>query len=375
MFKKLISPAIAVILIALAVYVIKVSDKINLLQSFIPEKIAVLKNVHMSGKEGEHSWEIIAREGWTGRDRNTTTFEFISEAEIKKNNRPFVKDLKARRLRISKNKDIEVLKKADEEKDGEQYLDMLIDFNALSSKKKKTRFSPLTADSIKFNPDTKKALISGKIRISKDKLLIRSDKIDMDLDKSVATFESRSSFSREGSRLSADSAVALLDEDKIFLSGSIEVTQKNKTAVSDSAVYDDRSRIIVLSSNVKAVIKGLRNMIKEKSAKKIKGEETNIALRERTAVLCDNLQISTDNGDCRAYGRVHVLQKEKEARSDEAVYQENNEEIILTGNVSMKKKDSWVKANKVVVSVDKETFEAIGRVETIFKVKKGAKRK
>jgi hypothetical protein len=40
----------------------------------------------------------------------------------------------------------------------------------------------------------------------------------------------------------------------------------------------------------------------------------------------------------------------------------------------MKRKNDWVKANKVIVSVDKETFEAIGAVETIFKVKKGSKR-
>jgi lipopolysaccharide assembly outer membrane protein LptD (OstA) len=374
MFRKMITPAIAVILIALAVYVIKVSDKINLLQTFIPEKIAVLKNVHMSGKEGEHSWEIFAKEGWTGRDKNTTTFEFITEAEIDKNNRPLIKDLKARRLKISKNKDIEILKGADEEKGGDRYLNMLIDFNAVSNKKTKRQFSSLTADSVKFNPNTEKATIIGNIRIFKDKLLIKSEKIDLDLNKNVATFESRSSFSKEGSRLFANSAVAFFDEDKIFMSGSIEVIQKNKTAESDAATYNDRSKTIVLSSNVKAVIKKLGNMIKEKNAKKIKGKEAKSALQEKTVITCDNLQLSNDKGDCRAYGRVRVLQKEKEAKSDEAVYQENSENIVLTGNVYMKRKDDWVRANKVIVSVDKETFEAIGKVETIFKVKRGTKR-
>ncbi len=374
MFRKMILPAIAVIIIALVVYVIKVSDKIDLLQSLIPEKIAVLKNVHMAGKEGANYWEVFAREGWTGRDRNTTTLEFITDAEIDKNGRPLIKDVKARRLKLSKNNEIEVLKQADEEKGGDRYLSLLINFNAISNKKKKIKFSTLTADSVKFNPNTKKAAITGNIKILKDKLLIRSEKIDLDLDKNIATFEGRSSFSRAGSKLQANSAVAFFDEDRIFMSGSIEVIQKNKTAASDTAIYNDGSKTIVLSSNVKAEIEKLGSMMKEKSAKKVKGKEAKNALQEKTLIICDNLQLSTEKGDCRAYGNVHVHQKDKEARSDEAVYQEGSENIVLTGNVYMKRKDDWVRANKVIVSVDKETFEAIGRVETVFKVKKGSRR-
>jgi lipopolysaccharide assembly outer membrane protein LptD (OstA) len=114
--------------------------------------------------------------------------------------------------------------------------------------------------------------------------------------------------------------------------------------------------------------------MKEKSAEKVKGEEAKGALQEKTVITCNRLRLSTENGDCTAYGKVLVSQKDKEAKSDEAFYQEESENIILTGNVYMKRKNDWVKANKVIVSVDKETFEAIGAVETIFKVKKGSKR-
>jgi lipopolysaccharide assembly outer membrane protein LptD (OstA) len=373
MIKKLLIAGILIILLAFAVYVVIASGKIDLIQTFIPEKIAVFRNVHMTGTEGDDSWEMSAAEGWTDRDRRTTTFEFIT-ADINKAGRPLIKGLSARRLRVSVSKDIEILKKDDLEKNGRQYLSALVDFNAISNKKKKRMFSSLTADSIKFNPDTKKALITGGVTISKDKLLIRSEAIALDMDKNIATFESRSSFSGKGSKLTANSSTAFFDEDKIYMEGSVEVRQKNKTAVSDKAVYDDKTRTVLLSSNVRAVIKKLNNMIKEKSAKKIKGEEARKALQEATVITCDDLKLSEDKGDCVAYGRVFVLQKEREARSDRAVYSEDGENIVMTGNVYMKRKDDWVRANKVIVSVDKETFEAIGGVETTFKVKKGSRR-
>lgn len=352
-------------------FIVRASDKIALIQTFIPEKIAVFKNVHMSGMEGEDSWELQAEEGWTSRNKRDTIFENISGARIERHGRPLIKELSARRLRISGRKDIEIMNKADEEKDGKQYLTALIDFNAISNRRAKKDFATLTADRINFNPDAKKAVIQGNAEILKGKLKIRAEKMVIDLDKNTAAFEGRSSFSKEGSKLSSNFATALFDSDKINMSGSIEVIQKNKTASSDSAVYDDSAKTIVLSSNVSAVIKKLQNMIKQKSAARVKGEEAQKALRETTIIKCDELLLSTVNGDCTASGHVLVTQKENEAKADKAVYSEGSEKIILTGNVYMKRKDDWVKADRVIISVDKETFQASGSVETIFKVKKG----
>ena len=373
--RKISLISISIVLLAIASFIIiKLSDKISIIQTFIPEKIAVFKQVHMSGREGSDSWEIYAQEGWTGRDKNVTTFEFVTNAEINRNGRPLIKGLTARRMKVSRNKDIEVLKKVEDEKDGKQYLDAFVDFNAVSNKNKKRKFSTITADVIKFNPDTKKALVAGNVRIVKDKMIIRTENIKIDLDNNLATFEGRSSFSKKGSKLFANSAVSYFDEDKILMAGSIEVTQKNKTAIADNAEYDDRSKSIVLSSNVKAVIEKLKNIMKEKSVEKVKGEESKKALQGKTVITCDRLRLSSENGDCNAYGNVLVSQKDKEAKSIEAVYSEDSENIVLIGNVYMKRKNDWVKANKVIVSVDKETFEAVGAVETVFKVKKGSKR-
>jgi lipopolysaccharide assembly outer membrane protein LptD (OstA) len=366
---------LAVLLVIIIVYIIKESEKINLLDTFLPEKIAVFKNVHMAGIEASgEAWEIFAKEGWTGRDKFATTLEFVSDAKITKKGRIMVKDLKARRVRLSRNKDIEIFKKVDD-KDPDQYLKVKIDFGAFSkSPKKKKEFSYLTADYIKFNPDTKSGVLRGKILIIKEDLHARSENVSLDLNDNIATFESRSFFNKDKSRLAADSAVAFFDEDKINMSGSIEVIQKNKIVTADNAIYDDNNKTIVLRSRTKATIEKLKNIIKEGTAKKYKSDESQKALGAKTILTADQLKIWTENNDAIATGNVHVYQQDKEVRSDKANYSEKNEFIIMTGNVFMKKKDDWVRADKVIVSVDKETFEAFGGVETTFKVKKGSKR-
>ena len=81
--------------------------------------------------------------------------------------------------------------------------------------------------------------------------------------------------------------------------------------------------------------------------------------------------LSADNSDAQAYGNVHVAQTSQEALSDAADYSENTGTIIMTGNVKMKKNGTWITADKAIVYVDKEIFEAIGGVETTINIKKG----
>ncbi len=348
---------------------IRTSNTINILDSFMPEKLAEIKNVHMEGRESStEAWEIYAQEGWTGRDSNVTTFEHVTKATITRNGRILVSGLKARRMRVSKSKDVEVIKKVENEPG---YLSAVIDFNAISNRKKNKKLSTLTADDIKFNPETKSAVVSGEVTIREGKLIVRSELVAMDLDKDIASFESRSTFRKDASKMVSDRAVGFFDEDRILMLGSVEVFQKNKRATSDNAEYIDNTREIVMSPNVTVTIEKLKNAMKKESAEKYKSEESRKVLQERTVVTCDKMRILTDSGDASGYGNVHVYQKEKEAKSDRADYSEKSETVVMTGNVYMKKNDDWIKANKVIVSVNKEMFEAMGQVETTFKVKKG----
>lgn len=374
MRRNLIIIISAVIFIAAVTYVIKESETISILQSLLPEKIAVFKNVHMSGIEASsEAWDIYAKEAWTGRDKFITSFDHVTNATINKNGRIMIKGLVARRARISKNKDFEIFRSVDEDKN-DRYLRVKVDFGALASPpKKEKKFSTLTADYIRFNPDSKKALVQGNIRIVKDKLTVRGEKATLDLNMNIATFEERSSFTKGESKLYSNSATAFFDTDKVDLSGSVEVEQKNKKASSEAANYDDNSKTIIMTGNVIAVIEKPKSMMKEESAKKYDNEETKTALVTRTSIKCDRLIIDTESNDAQAFGSVYVFQTSKEAKSEAAIYSEENENIVMTGNVYLKKNDDWIKADKVIVSVNKEMFEAIGGVETTFKVKKGSR--
>jgi lipopolysaccharide export system protein LptA len=374
MKKKALPYAVfAIALIALMAFIIWSSSGIDLIISILPDKIATMKNVHMSGTEGSNeAWEIEAKEAWTGKEKMATTFENVTNARITKNGKLMIKDLQARRMKISKNKDIEIWKNVPDDKEPEPILFAQIDFNAISNKpKKEKKLATLTADNIKFNPDRKIAVMEGKIKIVKDGLVTTSEKMSLDLDRNIATFETRSTFSKKGSKLIADRAVAYFDDDRIDMFGSVEVSQKNKTARAPRASYDDDTKLIVLYDGASAVIEKLKNMIKPGTAEKYTDEESGETLQAKTNIICDKLEISDDNSDATAYGNVRVTQKEQEARSDKAVYSENTELIYMTGHVEIKKKDGWVKAEKVIVYVDKEKFEAIGNVETTFNVKKG----
>jgi lipopolysaccharide export system protein LptA len=369
---KYLYPTIIILLIALVIYIVKASDSINIIVSFLPEKIATLENVHMSGIEGsDEAWEVRAKEAWTGQDRNTTTLEFVTSADIIKNGKTMIKNLQARRMRISKNKDIEIFRQVPEDKIN-ALLWTQIDFNAFSHKPKKHRdLSTLTADDIKFNATTRTGSISGHIKIVKGDLITRSEMLIMDLDNNIATFETRTLFTKGASALKADHAVAYFDEDRIDLSGSVEVKQKNKSAFAPAGTYDDNDKNIILTGKVKAVIAKLKDSMKKDASNKYRSDEANSTLTTRTSLECDKLVLSADNSDAKAYGNVHVVQASQEALSDAADYSDKDDTIIMTGNVKMKKNGTWITADKAIVYVDKKIFEAIGGVETTINIKKG----
>jgi len=365
----------AFLFLAAVVYVVIESNDINILDTIVPERLANFKNVHLSGifSSGE-VWEVRANTAWTSRSRSVTTLEDVFNASIEKNGRYIIKGLQARRLSISPSKDIEVIKKVEGEPAEKQYMLAYIDFGAVAKPaKKEKKFTLMTADNIKFNPDKRYAVLSGGIRLEKEGMKVRSEKVSIDMDKDVATFESRTDFKNRSASMSSDTAVVFLDTDRITMAGSVEVSQKNKKARSPAASYDDKIKEIEMMGGVKSIIDRPASLLKQSTSTKYKGETAQKTLASRTVMDCDRLEIDTDNNNARAFGRVFVKQKEQEARSERADYSDKDGLIIMTGNVYMKKKEDWIRANKVTVYIDREIFEASGAVETEFKVKKGSR--
>ena len=84
------------------------------------------------------------------------------------------------------------------------------------------------------------------------------------------------------------------------------------------------------------------------------------------------LLINTRDGGMEAHSEVSVTQRGRTAIGERAVYREREQQITVTGRVQMTDEDgNTVRADRVVISLSEDTFEASGNVETVFKVKPG----
>lgn len=86
---------------------------------------------------------------------------------------------------------------------------------------------------------------------------------------------------------------------------------------------------------------------------------------EKLTMQGDVLQISSRTKDVIASGNVSVQVKNKQALATSAYYDSVQEKITLLGQVRLKKEDgSLVTAEKVIVDVPTERFEALGKAES-----------
>ena len=175
---------------------------------------------------------------------------------------------------------------------------------------------------------------------------------------------------KDDTKISGKKMVAYFEEDTYTVSGDVEITQKGKAAVGEVAILDEKRGEIKLEKNVRFLIEKGTALIEEEAAENLRNPEAKEILKEKTVLMCDVLKLPTKGKDAEATGSVEIMQQEKRAKSDKAVYRGDSETIVLTGNVFIEKGSEWIKTQKVIVSVSEESFEAVGKVEAEFKIKK-----
>jgi len=144
--------------------------------------------------------------------------------------------------------------------------------------------------------------------------------------------------------------------------------QGKKIAVADSALFSQKKNELVLRGRARAIFEKARAILRDDTVDKLRNPEAKKILKEKTVLTANEIILSARSGDARALGAVVVLQKGKEAKAGQAVYNEATEKINLTGNVMIKEEEEWVSAREVSVSVKEEVFEAVGSVEARFKL-------
>lgn len=368
------------------------------------EKIAEFKETRVSGrKEGKKVWEFFAEEGWTTRDREITHLKQVSNGNIYMDDSLVVTKLFAPRAKAYRHSEIV-------EAFGSPiraYLEL--GRMSESDQKDQTEWTRMNAKHLKYIPHQKRSEIDGDVELHKKDSSIYAQKIVVEHEHKIAHISENVRLRREDGNLRADRIQYLSREEKLEaegkvdlkiiesgvltriradrasfftdmakdmrISGSLEAVQGKKLAIGQEGVYSQQKKELLIKGGVKAIFEKARAILRDETVGKLKGPESKKMLKEKTVLIADKLVLSTSGGDARAAGSVHVTQKGREAKSERAVYDDKKELLTLTGNVFMKKQNSapsgeeeWVSAEKVVVSVKDETFEAVGSVEAEFKL-------
>jgi lipopolysaccharide assembly outer membrane protein LptD (OstA) len=94
------------------------------------------------------------------------------------------------------------------------------------------------------------------------------------------------------------------------------------------------------------------------------------ALASSMRLTCTRLTMAVRERDVTAEGPVTVTQKDRSASGDRGAYTEATRLLVLSGNVHMQEADGRrLRADRVVISLVEETFEAEGNVQTEFVIR------
>lgn len=173
----------------------------------------------------------------------------------------------------------------------------------------------------------------------------------------------RMALKRERSTITADRMEYWTGTKDARFDGNVIAYQREKRAVGDQAVMDNRRGTITLDGNVRLTqIKGnwlvRAGLVDAKKPDKDRDE----TLKNKTTIDSDSLQIDQRTNDAVANGHVIVRQKGKVATSNRALYSDREQTTTLTEEVRIRQEDTgeWMTASKVVFHHDTEQFEAYG---------------
>ncbi|MBM3471073.1 MAG: hypothetical protein FJX73_09835 [Armatimonadetes bacterium] len=87
-------------------------------------------------------------------------------------------------------------------------------------------------------------------------------------------------------------------------------------------------------------------------------------------LTCNRMVMTLRNKDITAEGQVTVVQKDRRATGDRGTYTDATRILVVTGNVRLQDADGTrLRADRAVISLADETFEAEGNVETEFVIR------
>lgn len=151
---------------------------------------------------------------------------------------------------------------------------------------------------------------------------------------------------------------------------NVVVRQRDKTAWADRATYSEPANQITLTGRVILEQLSGESLVREGVLSTPRSAEERQALGSVTRMTCTRLVMTLRERDAVAEGPLRVTQKDRWATGDRGTYTEATRRLVVTGNVRMQEADGRrLAADRVVISLFEETFEAEGNVETHFTIR------
>jgi lipopolysaccharide transport protein LptA len=263
------------------------------------------------------------------------------------------------------------------------------------------------------------AHVSGDVRLEQDGTSVAGDRMTLDIGVQIVRSRGGVRLAREGITVTGDEIVARLKERQVAIDGhavlvrpagpvpapqertaqtlaaqdtkitadrlrfhwdvneaeaegAVVLSQPDKTAKAAKVVYSEGRGVIELTGAVEVEQRSGEWLVEGGVAEQPRDADAAKALRAPVHLWADRLVVRLETRDMEATGHVRVEQERRLATGDRAAYAQRDQTIVVSGNVRMREADgSWLRADRVIIAIADETFEASGNVETEFTVTTG----
>jgi lipopolysaccharide export system protein LptA len=175
---------------------------------------------------------------------------------------------------------------------------------------------------------------------------------------------------KEETIITAGRIVFRWDVNEAEAEDSVVARQRDKTAWADRMVYSESLNRLLMTGNVILEQTSGDWLVREGVAPSPREPAERQALASMTRVTCTRLTMTLRERDIVAEGPLTVTQKNRSASGDRGAYTEATRLLVVTGNVKMQDADGQrLRADRVVISLVEETFDAEGNVQTEFVIR------
>ena len=176
--------------------------------------------------------------------------------------------------------------------------------------------------------------------------------------------------------LTADNMRVEQDDDtyRIAVSGNVLVVQTGKVFSGESGTYDSATNSLSLSGEVRIELSDLQWLITPERRKTMKNADIQKTMGLSTVITSDHVSFDSESQILVLLGNVHVRQADKDVHCTKIVYDDREQRVVLSGDVTIVKEgeDSLV-ASSIVVDLNEESYKATGKIQTKFKIKRAKK--